>query len=101
MEPGYVDLAEKALDTLSRLEVDFADARLVELKGLRIEVVDGRLRELRFMSERGLALRCLVAGKWGFTSTSLLSSTEVERACMRAYKLAKSAGKGSRDGDST
>jgi len=97
MEPGYVDLAEKALDTLLRLEVDFADARLVELKGLRIEVVDGRLRELRFMSERGLALRCLVAGKWGFTSTSLLSSTEVERACTRAYKLAKSAGKGSRE----
>jgi TldD protein len=85
--------AEKALNKLLCFDVDFADARLVELKGLRIEVVDGRVREVRFMNERGLALRCLVASKWGFTSTSLLTPTEVEKACSRAYKLAKSASK--------
>jgi TldD protein len=97
MESNYVIVAEKALDKLLRFDMDFADVRLVELKGLRIEVVDGRVREVRFMSERGLALRCLVAGKWGFTSTSLLTPTEVERACARAYKLAKSASKGAEE----
>ncbi len=93
MEPYYMTVAERALDKLLSFGVCFADVRLVELKGLRIEVVDGRVREIRFMDERGLALRCLVADKWGFTSTSLLTLAEVEKACARAYRLAKSAGK--------
>ena len=93
MEPSYETIVEKALDKLLGFGVDFADARLMELKGLRIEVVDGKVREIRFMNEKGLALRCLLAGKWGFTSTSLLTSADVERACTRAYRLAKSAGK--------
>jgi len=65
MEPDCLTVAERALDKLMHFDVDFADVRLVELKGLRIEVVDGRVREVRFMSEKGLALRCLVAGKVG------------------------------------
>ena len=97
MEPDCLTVAERALDKLMHFDVDFADVRLVELKGLRIEVVDGRVREVRFMSEKGLALRCLVAGKWGFTSTSLLTPAEVERACSRAYELAKSASRGAEE----
>ncbi|MDH5815390.1 MAG: TldD/PmbA family protein [Candidatus Nezhaarchaeota archaeon] len=92
MEGCYKDLTEKFLNVLLNLGVDFADLRVVELRGLRIEVADGRLKELRFINEKGLAVRCLVAGKWGFTSTSILTSAEVERACIRAYKLARSAG---------
>jgi len=97
MKSDYVAIAEKALDELLGFRVDFADVRLVELKGLRIEVIDGRVREIRFMNERGLALRCLVAGKWGFTSTSFLTPADVEKACARAYKLAKSASKGAEE----
>ncbi|MEM0217733.1 MAG: TldD/PmbA family protein [Candidatus Nezhaarchaeales archaeon] len=91
MEDYYKDLAEKFLGLLLNLSVDFADIRVVELKGLRIEIADGRLKELRFISEKGLAVRCLIAGQWGFTSTSILVPAEVEKACKRAYRLAKSA----------
>lgn len=91
MEDYYKDLAEKGLNVLHNFNVDFADIRIVELNGLRIEISDGRLKELRFINERGLAIRCLIAGKWGFTSTSILTSVEIEKACKRAYDLAKSA----------
>ncbi|MEM2213913.1 MAG: TldD/PmbA family protein [Candidatus Nezhaarchaeales archaeon] len=91
MEDYYKDLSEKFLDMLLSLGVNFADLRVVELKGLRIEVADGRLKELRFINEKGLAVRCLMAGQWGFTSTSILTPMEVEKACKQAYELAKSA----------
>ena len=91
MQAYYKDLAEKALGVFSRLGADFADVRLVELKGLRIEIADGKIKELKFMDEKGLALRCLIAGGWGFTSTSILTLDEIEKSCMQAYKLAKSA----------
>lgn len=90
MKGCHDTLVEKALDVMLSFKVDFADVRLVEVKGLRIEVVDGILRELRFMNERGLAIRCLIGGKWGFTSTSVLTPHEIEKACGRVYKLAKS-----------
>lgn len=96
MESYYEDLVEKGLNLLNNLNVDFADIRIVGLRGFRIEIADGRLKELRFISERGLAVRCLIAGKWGFTSTSILIPTEIEKACKRACKLAKSASKESK-----
>ncbi|MEM4576547.1 MAG: TldD/PmbA family protein [Candidatus Nezhaarchaeales archaeon] len=86
-------LVQKALDVMLSFKVDFADVRFVEIKGLRIEVADGILKELKFMNERGLAIRCLIGGKWGFTSTSALTPHEIEKACIRAYKLAKSVSK--------
>lgn len=97
MESYYEDIAEKGLDVLLNFSVDFADLRVVELKGLRIEVADGKLKELRFINEKGLAVRCLISGRWGFTSTSILTSMEIEKACKRAYGLAKSASKESRE----
>lgn len=87
----YEELMSRALDEFSKLKADFSDVRLVELVGLRIEVADGKIKELRFMEERGLALRCLVSGGWGFTSTSILTQDEVKKSCMQAYKLAKSS----------
>lgn len=97
MESHHKDITEKYLNMLLNFGVDYADLRIVELKGLRIEVADGRLKELRFIDERGLAIRCLIAGKWGFTSTSVLTPIEVEKACKQAYELAKSASKESRE----
>lgn len=97
MQPFHEDLVEIALDTFLKLKVDFADVRFVELKGLRIEIADGRVKELNSISERGLALRCLVTGGWGFTSTSLLTPSEVEKSCLRAYKLARSISERTRE----
>ncbi|MDI9619524.1 MAG: TldD/PmbA family protein [Candidatus Nezhaarchaeota archaeon] len=97
MQEHYKSLADSALEMLLDLGVDFADVRLLSIEGLRIEVADGKVKELKFMDEVGLAFRCLVAGGWGFTSTSALVVDEVKRSCLQAYKLAKNIGDGAKD----
>lgn len=84
------DLLGAALDEVRRLPgVTYADARLVELEsesiGLRQDEVEKLLRD----SSRGLGVRVLCDGAWGFAARPRLDSASAQAAARDALAVAR------------
>ena len=63
------DLVREALDTAVARGAGYADARLVDLSREDLIVRDGRLGALEQSESRGLGVRVLVNGAWGYAAT--------------------------------
>jgi TldD protein len=84
------NIATAALEAAERAGADYADARAVE-RTEEIHTARGRdaLSDLR--EERGLAIRALASGAWGFAATADLSSPAVRAAAEEAVAGARAA----------
>ncbi|MHA1617342.1 MAG: TldD/PmbA family protein [Candidatus Njordarchaeales archaeon] len=77
------------VDYLIRKGVDFCDARLESRGTLRIEVVNSEIRAISSNEQRGLAIRVLINGVWGYASTTRLDKESIREAAEKAFKAAK------------
>jgi TldD protein len=75
LRPEDAILAQWAVDEARRLGADYADARWGLLETLRIRFKNGRVAPLARTYSRGLGLRVVVDGAWGFASHPLLPVT--------------------------
>lgn len=57
------------VDAARRLGAEYADARWVEREQTSVSVKDGELEGVERSSDRGVGLRVLVRGSWGFAAT--------------------------------
>ncbi|MCK5239475.1 MAG: TldD/PmbA family protein, partial [Candidatus Thorarchaeota archaeon] len=89
------EVLEKALESGRNLGASY-----VELRGESgfveyIQMDDGRVNALTQRLERGVAIRVLADGAWGFVSTGDLES--LDSAVQNAFKMAKAAAKTRRE----
>lgn len=75
-----------------------AEARLVDARRVSVEVLDGETKKAIPGEERGVSIRALVKGAWGFAATNDLSRASLSRALADALATARalSARKGER-----
>ncbi|HTL99519.1 MAG TPA: TldD/PmbA family protein [Candidatus Omnitrophota bacterium] len=74
------ELVREALDTAVARGAGYADARLLETLREDLIVKDGRLAGLEQTESRGIGVRVLVDGAWGYAATDATGKESV-RAC--------------------
>ncbi len=89
------DLPLYACEVLGSLKASYGDARLVERRVESIEVKNGAPHAVTSHLSRGIGVRVIYKGSWGFAATSSLTKRAVGKACREAVKIA-SAGRAAR-----
>ena len=82
---------ERALDTASAAGATYADARIVRRTSEYLMIKDGRVAAVNLSSDYGLGVRALVAGSWGFASTSSVNTESADQASANAVRIAKAS----------
>ena len=82
------DLIERALDAAVRGGAQYADVRVVDRESESLAVKNGVLEAATATHSRGLGVRVLRDGAWGFSSSSLMEPDEVERVTREALAIA-------------
>ncbi|AHF80200.1 TldD/PmbA family protein [Thermococcus paralvinellae] len=90
------DVLEKALEwAMNNLKAEYIELRYENLKKTNLELKDGTFVTFTNKVQRGVAIRVLADGAWGFSSTNRLEN--LEKAIEEAYKLAKAGAKAKRE----
>ncbi len=84
------EVALAALDAAARRGVSYADARAVEIREREITTKNGKAGHVSATESRGVGIRALVAGSWGFAATDELSAEGIEDAAALAVAIARS-----------
>ncbi len=82
------ELIDHALNYAQSKQVQYADIRLVQNNTETIVVKNGVVETLNSSGSQGFGVRTLVSGSWGFASSHILSSEEVERITALAIEIA-------------
>jgi len=85
------DILQKILSRASGLGAEYADARAQEVDTLTVTVENDALRAIESMRSKGIGIRVLCDGAWGFSSTNALDTESVERAVSDAVSAARAA----------
>ena len=85
------DLALYAVKLASELGAEYADARLEDHYNEIIVVADGKVQQGVINRKRGIGVRTLVNGAWGFQSTTDLTKRGVRQTVEIAFKIAKAS----------
>ncbi|HUS81299.1 MAG TPA: TldD/PmbA family protein [Armatimonadota bacterium] len=80
-----------AVDVAMAAGASYADARLVQHESDAVHVRNGSLEDLTSGRSRGLGVRVIAGGAWGFAATSELTDAVVREAARRAVDLARAA----------
>lgn len=79
------------LDLLRSKGVDYADCRYVRTNSESIQVADARVESLSRETDKGVGIRVLADGCWGFAATSNLTVRQLERTARRALEIARAS----------
>jgi len=86
------DLADLILEGASKEGATYCEARVEEFSNETINV-EGRLLKSSFdYSSKGVGIRVIANGAWGFSSTTKLDDSSVEDAVESAVRMGRSAG---------
>lgn len=85
------DLLTRAIDTSVVRGASYADARFVETEVEVVSVKDGRVEAVTSEKNRGIGVRVIVDGAWGFASTSRLGASEMDGVAAVAVRIAKAS----------
>jgi TldD protein len=79
------------IEYIKKKGIDYADARFVQSRTESITVKDGRLENLARNEGRGVGIRVLHNGCWGFASGSLIGARDLKRLADKAVGIAKAS----------
>ena len=85
------DLLELSIRRAGELGADYADARAQALRLEVVRVENGELRSYEVSETRGIGVRVLLNGLWGFSSTTRLTKEAVSEAVERAIGIARAS----------
>jgi TldD protein len=85
------ELIDLALSEARKSGASYADARIVNLKNENITVRRGTVGSVSFSESRGIGVRAIVDGAWGFASTPELDEEAVRRTAIVASSIAKAS----------
>ncbi|MEM2926133.1 MAG: TldD/PmbA family protein [Candidatus Bathyarchaeia archaeon] len=83
------DLLEKAVQDGLKAGASFCEARFFEGRSHTISIENGVARSLSFGIQRGIGIRVILKGRWGFASTNNLSEGSIEKTLHDAIGGAK------------
>lgn len=69
----------------------YADCRYVEIEDESLSFSNGSPESVQKSSDKGLGVRVLVDGAWGFFGTSVITTKEISRAVKKAIEIGKAA----------
>jgi TldD protein len=90
------DIAQRALDSATRLGVEYADVRTVRRQDQSINVNAGRVDGVSLGETEGFGVRVLVDGAWGFASSGRMDGHEADRIATLAVRIARAAARHAR-----
>ncbi|MEE9554335.1 MAG: TldD/PmbA family protein [candidate division Zixibacteria bacterium] len=79
------------IEYLKHKKVDYADIRFVETKTESITVKNNRLEELARNDNRGIGIRILHNGCWGFAACSELTKSSLKKTAEKALRIARAS----------
>ncbi len=85
------ELTQRALDTATQRGAGYADVRVVRRQDEQITVKSSRVEGVSIGETEGFGIRVLVDGAWGFASSGLMTSVEVDRVAALAVRIAKAS----------
>jgi TldD protein len=85
------ELTDRALNLAQVQGVTYADIRIVRHEAQEINVKNGIVQELSLDSTQGFGVRVIADGAWGFASSHLLTSAEVDRVTALAVSIARAS----------
>ncbi|MDI6806222.1 MAG: TldD/PmbA family protein [Candidatus Aenigmarchaeota archaeon] len=83
------ELAYKAIDVAIANKARYADIRLVLEQEEEIKTRNGIVEKSFYGEKEGFGIRLLYDNGWGFASSSLVASEEIERKAKEAIEIAK------------
>ncbi|MBK8014240.1 MAG: TldD/PmbA family protein [Deltaproteobacteria bacterium] len=86
-----LEVAYSAVEESIRLGASYADARFELSQAEKLTMRNGRLESVVQLNERGLGIRVVVRGAWGFAAVSEPSRHDVVVAARRAVDMARAA----------
>src|SRR4051812_35711876 len=91
MRPSLSELADRALDEVRRLRVGYADVRAVQEDTESVDVRDDRVEAVARDSSRGVGIRVLVDGAWGFAATAEVDTAAIRATAALAVDIARAS----------
>jgi len=85
------DLIHHLLELAIFKKVSYADIRVVRRRAEEIAVKNGKVDALTRNEDYGFGIRVLYQGAWGFSASSKVNKTEMEKTLDRAWKIAKAS----------
>ncbi|MGH8929783.1 MAG: TldD/PmbA family protein [Egibacteraceae bacterium] len=85
------ELAELALDEVVTAGATYADVRAVETDYESLTVQDERVEGAARQTSRGIGVRVIAGGSWGFAATARLERSEVLAAARLAVRIARAS----------
>jgi TldD protein len=82
---------EQAMNTAVVRGARYADVRITESRDQSIIVKDGRVETIGDFDSIGFGVRVLVGNGWGFASSAVISSAEIDRVTALAIEIAKAS----------
>ncbi len=86
-----LEIAQQALEAARRAGADYADARLGTDETESMSVKNQEMEGVSRSTSRGLGVRALVGGYWGFAATARTTDQDVERTAALAVAIARAA----------
>jgi len=84
------DLALEALDAVVGRGVSYADVRALEIREREVTTKNGKAGHVSSSESRGIGIRVLASGCWGFAATDDLARDGIARAAALALEIARS-----------
>ena len=85
------ELVREALDTAVARGAGYADARLLEIVREDVIVKDGRPAGIEQTESRGIGVRVLVDGAWGYAATDAMSRERVQACAAHAVAIGRAS----------
>src|SRR5271154_3182245 len=89
--------AQFALDAASIPGVIYADARVVAIRNRSLTTKNGRVGHASESESRGIGVRVIAGGAWGFAASADLNRAAVEAASARAVEIARASARVKRE----
>ncbi|MEO8878902.1 MAG: TldD/PmbA family protein [Gemmatimonadaceae bacterium] len=88
-DPGFKELAMRALDTAKSAGAEYADVRISQNRNQAIQTREHRVQALNDSETFGFGVRVLVKGAWGFAASRDLAPDEMVRVTRQAVAQAQ------------
>ncbi len=86
-------LIKRALSKATKAGASYSDMRVISRQNESIHTKNGDVDILTSNDNRGFGIRVISDGAWGFSSSSVINDTEVDRVAQEAVDIAKASAK--------
>lgn len=84
-------LCKKAIEIADKNKADFGDIRIIEKRKQELSVKNGEIGDFDDSTTLGFGIRILLNGAWGFASSDIMTTKEIEKTTLLAINIAKAS----------